>query len=242
MPIVGQNDAHAGIQEGEFAQAVLERVVVELHHRERRRRRHEGDLCPATPAGVADDGEGRDGNAVAELDQVLAAVAPDAQAEPDGEGVHDRDSDAVEAAGDLVGILVELTAGVQLGHDDLGRGDAFAGMDVGGNAAPVVGDRHRAVGVERHVHRRGVPGQRLVDRVVDDLVDHVVQARAVVGVADIHAGALADGVQPLEHLDGFGAVCVGVEIGRRLCHEGSPGGAAHAADRPRTGMIRSVSI
>ena len=49
----------------------------------------------------------------------------------------------------------------------------------------------------------GVTGQRLVDAVVDDLVHHVVQARAVVGVADIHAGALADSLQPLENLDGI---------------------------------------
>jgi hypothetical protein len=48
-------------------------------------------------------------------------------------------------------------------------------------------------------------GQRLVDGVVDHLVDHVVQARAVIGVADIHARALAHGVQALEHLDGIGA-------------------------------------
>ena len=65
---------------------------------------------------------------------------------------------------------------------------------------------HRAVGVQRHRHLVGVAGQRLVDRVVDDLVDHVVQARAVVGVADIHARPLADGIQPLQNLDGIGAV------------------------------------
>ena len=54
----------------------------------------------------------------------------------------------------------------------------------------------------------GMAGQRLVDGVVDDLVDHVVQAGAVVGVADIHAGTLADGVEALQDLDGFGAIGV----------------------------------
>ncbi len=44
-------------------------------------------------------------------------------------------------------------------------------------------------------------GQRLVDRVVDDLVDHVVQARPVVGVADVHPGAFANRVEALEDLD-----------------------------------------
>ena len=44
------------------------------------------------------------------------------------------------------------------------------------------------------------PGHRLVDRVVDDFVDEVVEA-ARPGVADEHAGALADGLQALEDLD-----------------------------------------
>jgi hypothetical protein len=43
----------------------------------------------------------------------------------------------------------------------------------------------------------GVAGQRFVDGVVDDLVDHVMQARAVVGVADIHAGPFAHRIEPL---------------------------------------------
>ena len=55
-------------------------------------------------------------------------------------------------------------------------------------------------------------GQNLVDGVVDDLVDHVVQTRPVVGVADVHAGAFADRVEPLQHLDAVGAVVV-----RRRC-------------------------
>ena len=46
-----------------------------------------------------------------------------------------------------------------------------------------------------------VAGQRLVDGVVDDLVDHVVQAGAVVGVADVHARALAHRLEALEDLD-----------------------------------------
>ena len=61
-------------------------------------------------------------------------------------------------------------------------------------------------GIERDGHRRGVPGERLVDRVVDDLVDHVMQARAVIGVADIHAGPLAHRVEAFEDLDRLGVV------------------------------------
>ena len=50
-----------------------------------------------------------------------------------------------------------------------------------------------------------VAGQRLVDGVVHDLPDQVVQA-ALAGGADVHAGALADRLEPLEHLDRGGVV------------------------------------
>ena len=59
---------------------------------------------------------------------------------------------------------------------------------------------------------------RLVDRVVDELEDHVVEAREVVGVADVHAGALADGLEPLEELDrvgGVGVLLIGLPFGPR---------------------------
>ena len=69
-----------------------------------------------------------------------------------------------------------------------------------------------------------VTGERLVDRVVDDLVDHVVQTRAVIGVADVHAGPLANGFETLEDLD---ALFVVVAAGR-----GRPS-AFSFADGPR---------
>ena len=48
-------------------------------------------------------------------------------------------------------------------------------------------------------------GHRLVDRVVDDLPDEVMQA-ALVGRADVHARAAADGLEALEDLDAGGGV------------------------------------
>jgi hypothetical protein len=43
-------------------------------------------------------------------------------------------------------------------------------------------------------------GQRLVDRVVHDLEDHVVQAGAVIGVADVHSGRLRTASRPFKTL------------------------------------------
>ena len=115
----------------------------------------------------------------------------------------------MQAARHLVGVLVELSAGMELRHDDFGGRDAFAFVDLGRDAAPVVLDSDRAVGVQVTVISSQIAGERLVDRVVHDLVDHVVQARAVVGVADIHARPLAHRIEALQHLDRFRAVLGG---------------------------------
>ena len=89
-------------------------------------------------------------------------------------------------------------------------------VEVGGNAAAVVAHGDGAVGIEHHFDGGGVAGERFVDGVVDDLVDHVVQARAVVGVADVHAGPLAHGVEALEDLDRLCAVGLNGLLRRRF--------------------------
>jgi hypothetical protein len=57
----------------------------------------------------------------------------------------------------------------------------------------------------RDVDRGRVAGHRLVDRVVDDLVDQVVQA-PLAGGSDVHAGTLADRVETFENSDRAGVV------------------------------------
>src|SRR3546814_636566 len=61
---------------------------------------------------------------------VVEAVAPDVEGELFAQRVDHRDANAVQAAGNLVAVVVELTAGVQLGHDDLRRRDALFLVDV----------------------------------------------------------------------------------------------------------------
>jgi hypothetical protein len=44
----------------------------------------------------------------------------------------------VQAAGNLIGIVVKLTAGVQHGHDDFGGRNALFLVNLGGNTAAVI--------------------------------------------------------------------------------------------------------
>ena len=222
---VGQHDIDAGIQERELAQAMLQRREIIFDVGEGLGGCKEGHFGAALAIGVADDLERGDRIAMGEFDVMFLAVAPDPKLQLARQRVDDGDADAVQAAGNLVGVLVEFSAGVQLGHDDLGRGNAFALVNVDRNAAAVVAHRHRAVGVEDDFDGGGVARERFVDGVVDDLVDHVVQAGTVIGVADIHARPLAHGVEPLQHPDRFraifdrnGMLSIGRCLPGRFCH------------------------
>ena len=75
------------------------------------------------------------------------------------------------------------------------------------DAAAVVDDRDRPVDVNRDVDLIAEAGERLVDRVVDDLVDEVVQPGRP-GRPDVHRRPLADGLEAFEDLDLVGGVVV----------------------------------
>ena len=119
--------------------------------------------------------------------------------------------DAVQTAGGRVGAAAELAAGVQAGHDDLDAGQAGARLDVDRDAAPVVADLDRAVGVQVDLDAGAVTAQGLVDGVVDDLPE-AVHEPARVGGPDVHARPLADGLEPLEDQQVAGGVGIGLEL------------------------------
>ena len=85
-------------------------------------------------------------------------------------------------------------------------------MGVDRDSAAVVGDGQAVAGLERDFDAGGMAGDRLVHRVVDDLGGEVME-RALVGAADVHAGAAADRLEAFEDLD---RGCV-VIVGRRRC-------------------------
>jgi hypothetical protein len=89
---------------------------------------------------------------------------------------------------------------VQHREHDLDRGPLLGLHDVDRDAATVVDDADAAVAEQRDLDRVAVARERLVDGVVDDLVDQVVQA-TFAGGADVHARAFADRLEPFEDRD-----------------------------------------
>ena len=117
-----------------------------------------------------------------------------------GEGVHAGDTDTVQTAGDLVGILVELTAGVQDGHDDLQCGAFLLRVHVGGDTTTVIKNAYRVAFQYLNFNVVTESGESLVDGVVHHLVDQMVQT-TVADIADIHSGTFTHSLQAFQNLN-----------------------------------------
>ena len=130
------------------------------------------------------------------------------------ERVDDRRADPMQSARNFVRTLFELTAGVQHRMHDFQRRSLFRRMHIDRNSTAVVLDRDPIVAQNYDVDLVAETGQRLVNRVVDDLGNEMMQA-PLGGIADVHSGAFANRFESLENLDGLSAVAV-----RRLfiCH------------------------
>lgn len=208
VALVDQGDGDAGVEERQLTQAAGER------------RELEGGGLEDLLVGPKSDVRARlfvvvevanaleavlGGLAAGELVTVDAAVAFHLDLQPLGEGVDDADADAVESPRDLVGLGVELPAGVENGHDHFERRAVVLLVDVDRDPSTVVADADGVVVVDRDRDIVAVPRERLIDGVVDDLVDEMVEPPTVRG-PDIHRRTFTDGLQAFEDLDLAGSV------------------------------------
>jgi hypothetical protein len=122
----------------------------------------------------------------------------------------------MQAAGHLVGILIEFTAGVEDGHDDLGGRASFGTYDAGRDAAAIILDTDRLVGMQGDTNLGTIAGENFVNGIIDGLENHVMKTRSVLGITNIHTRALTDGIQTFEDLY---AVLI---INGMGCHERTP--------------------
>jgi hypothetical protein len=129
------------------------------------------------------------------------AVALHLELEPRTEGVHHGDTHTVEPAGDLVALLVELPAGMERRQYDLRGRALFRRMLIRRNPAAVILHRDRVVVVDRDGDLATEARERLVDRIVHDLV-HEVMETVGSGRSDVHRRSFADRFEAFQHLDG----------------------------------------
>ena len=97
----------------------------------------------------------------------------------------------MQTARDLIRVLVKFSAGMKLGHDHFGGRNALALVNIGRDAAAIIGDGDRTIGIEGYANLGRITAQGLINGIIDHFINHVVQARAVIRIANIHARALA---------------------------------------------------
>ena len=221
--LVRERDHHALVQERQLAQTHRERVVAIDEIGEDLMVGLEPDLrAGLLLRHVAQHLELGRRVAAREVHVVLFAVALDPDLQLLGQRVDDGHADAVQSAGHLVAVLVELAAGVQHGQRELDARHLLRRMHVDRNAAAVVLDGDRVVVVDRDANVVRVAGERFVDRVVDDLVDEVMQS-ALGRRADVHAGAFANRLESLENLDLPSVVLLPLSSSASFSRHDSPG-------------------
>src|SRR6516225_2460458 len=82
-----------------------------------------------------------------------------------------------------------------------------AGMGIDRNPSAVVSDGDPIASTELDLDPSRISGNRFVHGIIEDLCGQVMQPALIRG-SDIHAGAAANGLQPLENLDVLGGVAV----------------------------------
>ena len=106
-----------------------------------------------------------------------------------GECIHAAHTHTVQTAGHFVGVLIELTAGMQHGHHDLQGRLMLLRMHIHRDTTTVILHRDRIVLIDVNSYLRAETCQGLVDRVVHHLINQVVQA-LLRDVADVHRRTL----------------------------------------------------
>ena len=113
----------------------------------------------------------------------------------------------METAAGLIGRVVKLTSGVKGCEYKTFRGNAFL-VHAHGDTSAIIRNSGGAVFVQCHMNLTAKTGQMLVHRVVNNLIDKVVQALAG-DTADVHAGTLADGLETFQHGNTVGIIRIG---------------------------------
>ena len=121
--------------------------------------------------------------------------------------IYHRGTYAVQTTAGLVGGIIEFTAGMKSREYQALRTDSFF-VHSHGNTTSVIFHGCGAVGFQCHLYRITISGQMLVHRVVNNLIDKVVQALAG-DTADVHAGTLADGFETFQHGNAVGIIRIG---------------------------------
>ncbi len=198
VALVFERYLQARIQVRHFSDSLDERIVLKLSVAEHLLVRHKSYLRTAL-CRIADLLNAALRDSPDTLEMIMLSVAIDVRLEPLAQGVDHADADPVQPAGHFIAVLVELATRVQRTEHDLEGAFLRLLVLLDGYSTPVILDHTASVGVNLNRHLVAVAGHRLINRVIQDLVNKMVQP-AYAAVADVHIRPFANGLEPTQYL------------------------------------------
>src|SRR5579875_72039 len=192
------------IEEGQFAQAHFQSVIIEARILENLRVGFEGDER-AGALGSADVFDFGNGLAAGIFLFVDPAITTYFSFGPFAQGRHGFGPHAVQTHRHLIGVFIKFGAGACQGHDDFQRRAFHHRMLIDRNTAAVVFDTDTAVFIDFHLNMMAVAGHRFIHTVIYQLIDQMMQPIGT-DVANVHTRPLANVVGVLQDLHIFAAV------------------------------------
>ena len=86
-------------------------------------------------------------------------------------------------------------------HNDFCCRSSFLLVDIDRNASAIVPNGDGFIRMDGHGDIFAIARQSLIDSVINYFENHVMQARSIIGVTDIHTGTLSNGIQSFEDFD-----------------------------------------
>ena len=196
---VTERDTDAGVKESQLTHASCHDVPLVVSGGEDGGVRPELLACTAL-CGLAYNLYGIERLALLVFLLIDLAVAEHLRLHVSGERIYAAHAHTVQTTADFVRALVELASGVEDGHYHFKCRLVQLLMLVYGDASSVILNGYRLVLVDGHFDVRAIARHRLVDGVVNGLVDEVVET-LFADVSDIHRRALAHCLKSFEDLD-----------------------------------------
>ncbi len=194
-----KDDGHFRVEEGLVSEPVLKGIEIEYDRLEHRLIRQEGYRGTGLVS-IPDDLDRSIRHTVMVRLPVDLPFPLHGCNKPLGEGVYDRHTDTVQTTGDLVCVLIELTSGVEVCQTHLHGRFGLTLRDPCGDTPTVIDDRDGTIIVDRDIDVRGKARHDLINRVVNDLVDKVMETSRIC-TSDVHSGPFTDSFKSFQCLD-----------------------------------------
>ena len=97
----------------------------------------------------------------------------------------------MQSTGNLVIAVIKFTSSMQHRHNDFCCRLPFF-VDIRRNPPAIIRNRHGFIGMHHHPNNIAVPLKCFVNRIINELLNHMMQSGAIISIANVHSGPLSN--------------------------------------------------